>query len=94
MSCSMFEFSMLIDSIGYKTRYCNLYGERVAPPPLRKTTSRMRNLYSGFTSDEDEPGLQAHKVDDLGPWVHGFNEFIDTVDEIPDDMSIVQWWGV
>jgi hypothetical protein len=51
------------------------------------------------SGDEDE-GLST--TSDLGgtdsdtshPWMKEFNRYLDSVDELTEDMTIVQWWGV
>jgi hypothetical protein len=33
-------------------------------------------------------------VDPNKPWLKEFNHYLNTVDEIPDGLTVVKWWGV
>jgi len=33
-------------------------------------------------------------LDPAKPWMNEFKWYLDTMDVVPENMSIVQWWGV
>ncbi|KAF8950693.1 hypothetical protein BDZ97DRAFT_1163754 [Flammula alnicola] len=50
-----------------------------------------RNLETDSECEEDDDNPMS---DPTKPWMTEFHRYIDTVEAVPDDMDIVQWWGV
>lgn len=44
------------------------------------------------SSDDEEPAMP--QIDPNKPWLKEFNTYLDAVDEVPEDMSLIGWWGV
>lgn len=71
-----------------------MYGVTGAPPkPLRKSGSKLGALLRQLSDDEDTP-VTSPLADPSRPWIREFNMYLDAVDELPDGMSVVRWWGV
>ena len=47
-----------------------------------------------YTSDEDDDDSTSTPTEIAEPWWHEFNQYLNGSDEVPNGMSIVQWWGV
>ena len=60
-------------------------------PPKKK--SKMSKLLREISDDESIPTPSA-PTDPTRPWYKDFRRYLDTEDELPEDMTIVQWWGV
>jgi hypothetical protein len=71
-----------------------------APPAAaKKGNKKLARLLAEDSTDEEmdvastsatpSPDSDANK-----PWLHEFKGYIDGVDEVPNGMSIVKWWGV
>jgi hypothetical protein len=45
-------------------------------------------------ADSDSPGTQSPLDDAEQPWKRDYNAYIDTPHDVPEEMSVVQWWGV
>ena len=57
--------------------------------------SLMRELNSSDDeSDDDDITHSAIPADPSKPWLREFNLFLNTVDQLADGQTIVQWWGV
>lgn len=39
-------------------------------------------------------GLNIPAEDPDRPWSRHFHEYMDTLDQVPDDWSAIKWWGV
>jgi len=50
------------------------------------------------SSDEysagDDAGSSAAPTDPTKPWLKDFDHYLNTVDELSEGQTIVQWWGV
>ena len=60
-------------------------------PPKKK--SKMSKLLREISDDESAPTPSAPS-DPTRPWYKDFRRYLDTEDDLPEDMTIVQWWGV
>ena len=47
-----------------------------------------------YTSDEDDDDSVSTPTEIAEPWRRKFNQYLNGSDEVPNGMSIVQWWGV
>jgi hypothetical protein len=47
-----------------------------------------------YTSDEDDDDSASTPAEIAEPWRREFNQYLNGSDEVPNGMSIVQWWGV
>ena len=67
-----------------------------APQPTRKGCSKTDRLLQKLSSgDEDESHVTySSSSDSSKPWMREFNQYIQVRDEVPEGMSLIQWWGV
>jgi hypothetical protein len=59
----------------------------------KPVTSLLREL----SDDEDEPKADIGNAvpnDPSRPWLQEFRSYLDTLEHVPDDWTIVMWWGV
>ena len=49
---------------------------------------------SQFSSTASLMAPSISAVDPKKPWLKEFNHYLNTMDEIPDGLDVVQWWGV
>ena len=79
--------------------YNSLRNEGLAAPTnpsqVAKKKSRVdqlvrRHLESDSEAEDDDEVSE----DPTKPWKAEFDRYMDTHDIVPDDMSIVHWWGV
>jgi hypothetical protein len=55
----------------------------------------MRELNSSDDeSDIDDMADSAIPIDPAKPWLKEFNFFLNSVDQLADGQTIVQWWGI
>ena len=79
----------------YIQRHKELYGESSAPSLRRKnTSSRIHGLLKELTRDEDTTLSPPTQPSSPEPWIQGFQQYIDANDEVPESMSVIEWWGV
>ena len=58
-------------------------------------TTLLRELESSDDDDSsDEGGPSAAQADPTKPWLREFNQYLNTIDELSDGQTLVQWWGV
>lgn len=67
-----------------------------APLQASKSQSRIgrlvqRNLDTDSEAEDNDDGIN---VDPLKPWMAEFKHYLDTHEIVPEEMSIVRWWGV
>ena len=68
--------------------------------PSPKKKGKLAMLLEENSSDEDiEPDIQVNDAttqthDSSKPWLHEFNRYLDSSDELPSGMSLPWWWGV
>jgi hypothetical protein len=58
-----------------------------APPKLNR-----RNIDDTDTESDDDDDRQG--ADPTSSWIDEWKLYINTYEVVPDDMGIVQWWGV
>jgi hypothetical protein len=78
-----------------------MYGIAGAPPAaVKKRNKKLAQLLAEDSADEDSemastPSLPvAPDVNTNKPWLREFKQYIDGVDEVPNGMTIIKWWGV
>ena len=49
-----------------------------------------RNLDTDSENEDDDDEM----LDPAKPWMGEFKRYLDTMDVVPENMSIVRWWGV
>jgi hypothetical protein len=52
----------------------------------------LRELSSDDDADIDAPSSLL--ADSSKPWQKEFNQYLDVRDEVPEGMTLIQWWGV
>jgi hypothetical protein len=86
----------------FKNRYERIYGPSGSAPIAAKKNrtsgskmaSLMRELNSSDERDDDDISHSAIPTDPAKPWMREFNLFLNTVDQLADGQTIIQWWGV
>jgi hypothetical protein len=86
----------------FKQRYEKHNSDSVIPVHAKKNrraasnvTTLLRELDSSDDDNtSDESGPSAVPSDPAKPWLKEFNHYLNTVDELSDSQTIVQWWGV
>ena len=48
------------------------------------------NLDTDSENEDDDDEM----LDPAKPWMGEFKQYLDTMDVVPENMSIVRWWGV
>jgi hypothetical protein len=67
------------------------------PVSPKKTSGKVHVLLRELSSDEasgDEEEEEELDVDPLLPWLREFNLYLNSPTLVPDNMSIIRWWGV
>lgn len=83
----------------FKERYIEIYGENNAPLSPRKRlggSAKLASVLRELSSDEDSGSeMEAEVViDPKEPWMREFNLYLNTIETVPKEMSVIQWWGV
>jgi hypothetical protein len=86
----------------FKQRYKKLTSHTAIPVHVKKgrpAASNMKALLRELDlSDEysasDDAGSLAAPTDPTKPWLKDFDHYLNTVDELSEGQTIVQWWGV
>ena len=60
-------------------------------PNTRKLPGQLRRAIDTDSEDEDEDDPSS---DPSRPWIAEFDRYFTVVESIPDNMTIVEWWGV
>lgn len=76
-----------------------MYGAGAPPAAVKKGNKKLARLLAEDSTDEemDVPSTLATPSphsSTLKPWLREFKQYIDGVDEVPNGMSIIKWWGV
>lgn len=68
------------------------------PPPvaIQIINKKLAKLFEELSSDDDTPTptMIPSPADSQKPWLWEFNQYINRVNEVPDGMSLIRWWGV
>lgn len=56
-----------------------------------KCPGLVRRRVDSNSNSEDEVDPQ---LDPSKPWLAEYNRYISTIESVPTEMGIVQWWGV
>ena len=90
----------------YKKRYQKLYGNMVTPNLTKAKASCVHScsgvsrLMCELSSDDDSDASLSLSVSSsmnpsaVKPWLHDFNVYLNSQDQLTGDQTIVQWWGV
>lgn len=80
----------------FKERHIRLYGEHGAPNSPRKKTGKVHSLLQELSSDDesDDGELEESLEDPQSPWLKEFHLYLNSATAVPENMSIIQWWGV
>jgi hypothetical protein len=68
-----------------------------APKPIRRGRLKTDRLLRELSSEEDSDEIHvshSSPSDSSKPWMREFNQYIQVRDEVPEGMTLVQWWGV
>ena len=85
----------------FKNRYEQVHGLSGSAPIAAKKNrasgkmvSLMRELNSSDESDNEDISHSTIPTDSAKPWMREFNLFLNTIDQLADGQTIIQWWGV
>jgi len=54
----------------------------------------MNLLLRELSSDESDNESEEVPVDPDSPWMREFQLYLNTATSVPENMSIIHWWGV
>lgn len=81
----------------FKERYIQIYGENNASlSPRKRGSAKLASVLRELSSDKDSGSEMEAKVliDPKEPWMREFNLYLNTIETLPNEMSVIQWWGV
>jgi hypothetical protein len=73
-----------------------LFGEHGVPLSPKKKSGKVYGLLQELSSDDKsgDDELEESEVDPQLPWLREFHLYLNSPILVPDNMSIIQWWGV
>jgi hypothetical protein len=80
-----------------------MYGNSTSGPPKKgKSVGRFKKLLWELRSDSDSndadnndtPSASVPSLEPKEPWSKEYNMYLNAIDEIPEGMTLIQWWGV
>jgi len=76
----------------FKEHYYEMYGDRAVL--LSKKCKRKRTtLCDDSESESDDTSTNTPATTSDEPWRPEFNRYLRGEDELPENMTLVQWWG-
>ena len=85
---------ILIQFYKFKARYIEMYGDAARrPQPLKSRSSKLAVLLAENSSDEDSV-VESAIAPASSPWSSEFNQYLNSVEEVPQGMTLARWWGV
>lgn len=100
----LFVGETLTRSYQFSARHEEMYGKSAAPDLSKKSAVRASSSRRQLSDDESEgeattpaPSASARlsAADSINkPWMREFNLYLDTKEHMPDDLSVIEWWGV
>lgn len=82
-------------ALQFKERYDKLNESNgSAPPPPRKKRKTLGLLREDDSDSDDSDNEDDISADPTQPWLAEFQRYLDTNDIMPEEMSVVEWWGV
>lgn len=68
------------------------------PAPLKGTSTKITTLLRELSDDESDddhpPSRTAELSDPNKPWKSEFDRYLETIEQVPEGMDIIKWWGV
>jgi hypothetical protein len=92
-----------MNGLQFKQRHKKLNSDSITPARAKKgrpAASNMNKLLHELdssgddSSSDDDAELSATPADPAKPWLKEFNQYLNTIDELSDRQTLVQWWGV
>ncbi|KAG6863443.1 hypothetical protein C0991_005755, partial [Blastosporella zonata] len=84
----------------FKEQYQDLFGSSGAPRPVLKAkNSKISRLLAELSDDSDSddgnevPVSSVADGDSSKPWLCEFNQYLDSIDIVPEGMTLPAWWG-
>ena len=85
-----------------------MYGEGTTssrPTERKRGNQKLAKLFAAVSDDESDvpttpapsstPISVGEDIEDISkPWMREFKLYLDSVDELPEGMSKITWWGV
>lgn len=75
-----------------------MFGQSEGPSRIKKGCSaadKTKTLLRELSSDDEDDALaDSTPSNPSKPWLKEFELYLNAVDELPDGLSIVQWWAV
>jgi hypothetical protein len=83
----------------FKDRYMALHhsGASSSKTVVLAAKPRINKLLQELSDDEDDDSLDTRprvSEDPSRPWLPKFQAYLDTTENVPDDWTAIQWWGV
>jgi hypothetical protein len=65
-------------------------------PRIHKSTSARKSGRPNFDDTDSEDDRRAHKrtANPSKSWMNEWKAYINTIEDVPEDMEVVRWWGV
>ncbi|PSR75311.1 hypothetical protein PHLCEN_2v9174 [Hermanssonia centrifuga] len=83
----------------FKAKYfaMNSSNSLAIPAPLKgtsiKITTLLRELSDDESDDDHPPSRTAELSDPNKPWKSEFDRYLETIEQVPEGMDIIKWWG-
>ena len=74
-----------------------MYGPGGTAPPKssRKGNTKLAKLMAKYNSHESgDTTPTPTDANSSKPWLKEFHQYLNGHDEVPSEMTVVQWWGV
>jgi hypothetical protein len=90
----------------FQKYYVHIHGDAEHHAPIRKgcgsgskVTQLLWELSDNDTEDDDDDisapsQASASSIDPWKPWLQDFNYYVNMFDQLAENQTIVQWWGV
>lgn len=92
-TCPFFWFH----GIQFEARYHQINALAASTSAKTRKRGGLKSLLHQLGDDESDSNLAvgpSSSINPEQPWKQTYNAYIDTVHDVPEGMSIVQWWGV
>jgi hypothetical protein len=89
--------SQLIHIVQFRERWIKLSGGSTTRSSAQSRNGKGLHVLLRELSDDEEPTADARldvPDDPQRPWLRDYRAYIDTLEQVPDGWTAVQWWGV
>ncbi len=71
-----------------------MYGQGGSASLSNKGKQKQNTFCDDSDSDSDHDGISNTPTTTEAPWQREFNRYLRGEDELPENMTLIQWWGV